>query len=179
MEMPETLASDTAKFKRPNGDSNSDDLSKFPLTKRTDPGQSQKVTFFPCTVVPDLTGGVTYFMCQASGYKLTSNKELPSPDQKFSRIIPKTSSIYSESTNTFKDTADSNQRYPMLAIIDVDGGSYSVKLARITNILGSGSKFTQTVYGKGTMGWEWLTESTNESDNYGSWGNTEAALLSL
>ena len=27
-------------------------------------------------------------MCQATGYKLTSNKELPSANQKFSKILP-------------------------------------------------------------------------------------------
>ena len=46
--------------------------------------------FSPVTVVSNITGGVTYFMCQATGYKLTSNKELPSNCQHFSVLIPKT-----------------------------------------------------------------------------------------
>jgi len=58
-------------------ESNSKHLTKFPLTKREDVGEAPS-GFFPYTPVPDLTGGVTYFMCQATGYKLTSNKELPS-----------------------------------------------------------------------------------------------------
>ena len=53
------------------------DLTKFPLTKRADVGEAT-TGFYPYTPVPNLEGGVVYFMCQATGYKLTSNKELPS-----------------------------------------------------------------------------------------------------
>nr|DAN37469.1 MAG TPA: hypothetical protein [Crassvirales sp.] len=54
------------------------DLTKFPLSKRGSIGEGDTKSFFPYVAVPNLTGGVTYFMCQATGYKLTSNKELPS-----------------------------------------------------------------------------------------------------
>ena len=70
--MTETLENDNVvwEFEEKN-------LTKYPLTKRTDAG-SAATGFYPYTPVPDLTGGITYFMCQATGYKLTSNKELPS-----------------------------------------------------------------------------------------------------
>ena len=38
------------------------DYTKFPLTKREDVGQAP-TGFFPYTSVPNLEGGVTYFMC--------------------------------------------------------------------------------------------------------------------
>jgi hypothetical protein len=70
--MEETLENDNVTWV--NGGK---DLTKFPLTKRADAGAAA-TGFYPYTPVPGLTGGVTYFMCQATGYKLTSNKELPS-----------------------------------------------------------------------------------------------------
>jgi len=57
-------------------------LSKFPLTTRTLPEPSS-TSFYPSEHVDSFyTGntGVIYFMCQATGFKLMSNKELPSPD---------------------------------------------------------------------------------------------------
>jgi hypothetical protein len=65
-------------------------------------------------------------MCQATGYKLTSNKELPSPYQKFSLIIPQ-SGLDSKG----KDSADVNQKYPMFAIISQSSNQTSIILARI------------------------------------------------
>ena len=176
MDMAETLENDTAEFKRDKANDSSDDLSKFPLTKRDSLGEATGTCFYPYTSVPDLVGGITYFMCQASGYKLTSNKELPSPDQKFSRIIPETKSTYNVDSGTFKDTASNNQKYPMLAIIDVNSGVYSIKLARLTNILSS-YKFTQSLYGTGTIGWQWLVEK--EGTNYGEWKDSENIFLSI
>ena len=154
--------------------------SKFPYTKRPNdlPALSeQSVNFYPCEPAPGLVGGVTYFMCQASGYKLTSNKELPSSNQKFSRIIPETISVYKEATKTYKDTASPEQKYPMFAIIQVNAGTYSIKLARVTNIFKS-NKFTQTNYSTGNMGLEWLQE--NSTDNFGTWNKTtESELISI
>jgi hypothetical protein len=114
-------------------------------------------------------------MCQATGYKLTSNKELPSSNQKFSRIIPQTTNKYNESTGTFKDTANSNQKYPMFAIIDVDDGTYGIKLARVLNIFNNNFTFAQNKYSTAPMTLQYLTE--NGTDNYGTWGNNENLLI--
>jgi len=57
-------------------------LSKFPLTTRELPEESS-TTFYPSQHVDNFYNnrkGVIYFMCQATGFKLMSNKELPSPD---------------------------------------------------------------------------------------------------
>ena len=175
MPMEATLENDYVDFY--NEEKNT---SKFPYTKRPNdlPALSeQSVNFYPCEPAPGLVGGVTYFMCQASGYKLTSNKELPSSNQKFSRIIPETISVYKEATKTYKDTASPEQKYPMFAIIQVNAGTYSIKLARVTNIFKS-NKFTQTNYSTGNMGLEWLQE--NSTDNFGTWNKTtESELISI
>lgn len=180
MTMSQTLENDWVSFYN-----NGKNTSKFPYVKRknsydgkgdnfTDRGDS--VGFFPAIPVENLTGGVVYFMCQASGYKLTSNKELPSQNQKYSEILPKTTATTSGTgdSTTYSDKADNNQKYPMFSIINVDNGVYSVKLARVAEVM-SNYAFTQTAYSTNPMKLQWLT--TNASDNFGSWGDTEKNLF--
>ena len=70
MNMDETLENDEVIWLK-----DGKNLTKFPLTKRNNVGDGDSTYFFPYTPVPDLQNGIIYFMCQASGYKLTSNKE--------------------------------------------------------------------------------------------------------
>jgi hypothetical protein len=79
-------------------------------------------------------------MCQASGYKLTSNKELPSNYQQFSRIIPQTTE------GAKSDNPDSNQKHPMITITKLSGNTYTIELIRIQNILSTSQSFTQQAY---------------------------------
>lgn len=167
--MEATLQNDTATFI--NEDLH---LTKFPLTKREDVGEA--VTgFYPYTPVPELTGGVIYFMCQATGYKLTSNKELPSANQKFSFIVPQTIN------KNGKDSASSEQKYPMFAIINLEtvGGSVDItaKLVRIKNIFTTDFKFNQVNYGTANAQLQYLSES--DSNNYGVWGDTKVDILHI
>ena len=102
--------------------------------------------FSPITIAEGIIASVkhhpvTYMMCQATGYKLTSNKELPSNYQHFSMTIPLTSEGASG------DKPDTNQKYPMFTITNMSGDNYTVKLVRIRNILSSGQTFTQQDYG--------------------------------
>ena len=145
------------------------DLTKFPLTKRDDVG-SAPLGFYPYTPVPDLQKGVTYFMCQATGYKLTSNKELPSANQKFSIVVPET-----KNSNN-KDTANDNQKYPMFGIIELDNSQYKIKLVRVANIF-EDFKFNQTTFSKDQMKLQYLT--TVPEHNYGTWQDTEKEMLIL
>lgn len=71
---------------------------------------------------------VTYFMVQATGYKLKSNKELPSANQTFSVIKPNTTIVNG------KDTADYSQESPMFATIKFDNNQWGISLYRIINI---------------------------------------------
>lgn len=176
MTMQRTLETDrNVEFFSKNENGSFKNLTKYPLVKRTDPGTNTGTIFYPCIPVPNLEGGVVYFMCQATGYKLTSNKELPSADQKFSRIIPQTTNKYNTVTQTFKDTANSNQKYPMFAIIDVDDGEYSIKLARVHNIFNSKFAFAQNKYSTAPLAIQYLTEKVG--DNYGTWSSTENLLI--
>ena len=68
---------------------------------------------------------VTYFMVQATGYKLKSNKELPSVNQTFSIIRPKTN---------LDNTAHYSQESPMFATIDYSYNQWGISLYRIVNI---------------------------------------------
>ena len=145
-------------------------LTKFPLTKRTDVGEPTGSIFFPYTAVPDLEGGVTYFMCQATGYKLTSNKELPSANQKFSLVVPNTI------IKNGKDTASSEQKYPMFGIISLDNTEYNIKLVRIANIF-KDFKFAQNVYSTEPMQLQYFKQVSE--NNYGQWVTTETTMLTL
>jgi hypothetical protein len=151
--------------------------TKFPLINmEITYGSNDPSEFLPGEYVSNLTNGVRYFMCQATGYKLTSNKELPSPKQIFSEFIPITV------PGTSKDTPDNNQKYPMFAIITIEENNiqYKVKLARIANIL-KNYTFTQQSFTTDNMELEYLVTkyvnlnkeevSANEGkpDGYGKW----------
>ena len=162
--MEETLENDNVIWIK-----DSKDLTKFPLTKREDAG-SASTGFYPYTPVPDLTGGVTYFMCQATGYKLTSNKELPSANQKFSMAVPQTSN------SGGKDKANENQKYPMFGIVKLDN-QYQVQLVRVANIFNSDFKFAQNVYSVDEMKLQYF--ETVPGNDYGKWGDEEKTMVTL
>ena len=141
--------------------------TKLPYTLRDNVGTGDSSVFYPYTYV-DTTGeyddhSVIYLMCQATGYKLTSNKELPSAAQKFSQLIPKTTI----DTTTGADKPDKNQRVPMFAVLKLTDSKIICEVARIQNIF-SGTTFTQSTYDTGNvMHTEYITLST--TDNYGKW----------
>ena len=86
--------------------------------------------YLPIIGVPNLEQGVIYFMCQATGYKQTSNKELPGVAQAFSMLLPLTT--YDSEKD--KDTASSWQQVPMFGILEFAGSERQLYLARIMNI---------------------------------------------
>lgn len=138
------------------------------VTSTTDSGY-----FSPMIADNNLSNGVTYFMCQATGYKLTSNKELPSNFQHFSRLIPKTGKKASGA-----DKADGAQQYPMFAIISLSGNSYNIELVRIRNIKDESShNFTQILYSKDTPLFEYA--SITSDSRYCGWTTTETSIISI
>lgn len=94
----------------------------------------------------DYDGFVTYSMCQATGYKLKSNKELPSTIQVFSKIIPVTNH------SADGDKPSGEQLYPMYSVLEFnnDCSEVFVSMNRITNIFKANGKdaFTQSDFGK-------------------------------
>lgn len=98
-------------------------------------------------------GFVSYSMCQATGYKLKSNKELPSAAQVFSKIIPMT--INDDPAGKGKDGASPEQLYPMYSVLEFnkDCSELTVTMNRITGIFKTNGedKFSQSDYGKTGM----------------------------
>ena len=132
--------------------------------------------YYICCTPTDTTnndnydGFVNYSMCQATGYKLKSNKELPCQYQVFSKIIPLTDHSGSS------DKPNANQLYPMYSILEFkyenlneyennNINAINVKMCRIKNIFASNGKdsFTQTSYGKNEPSIEYLIEVNKEN----------------
>ena len=144
--------------------------SKFPITYRgvnfinynKTELSNNKGKFYPC--IPkynfDITdpkyleydkydeyydNAVTYIMCQATGYKLKSNKELPTPYQKFSRIIPQTKPNENPGKN---DGPSNNQLFPIFIEYKFENDNNNIicktQLCRITNIFSSDKTFDQS-----------------------------------
>lgn len=113
---------------------------------------------------------VTYFMVQATGYKLKSNKELPSVNQTFSIIRPKTN---------LDNTAHYSQESPMFATIDYNSNQWGISLYRIVNIKTTAAtkitEFSSIKYSTKPMVTERLilnySESEGANENY--WYTTD------
>lgn len=177
MPMESTLANDLSV----NWIHNDINLSKLPLIDQTSTSNygftGDTSHFSPATLVLGLGSNttkyhpVTYMMCQATGYKLTSNKELPSNYQHFSKVIPLTTEGESG------DKPDGNQKYPMFTITDMNGDSYTVKLIRIQNILSASQTFTQQAYGTGTPYFQYAVSV--DGNRQCTWSNSETNLISI
>ena len=136
---------------------NSTKTPYIPQSLYTDFGESifntKKGSLFRCCTPLEVSDGgkynnfVTYSMCQATGYKLKSNKELPSEVQVFSKIIPKTKH------NDDGDKPSNEQLYPMYSVLEFndDFTELNVSMNRITGIFQTdgADKFAQGVYGSG------------------------------
>lgn len=153
--------------------------------------------FLPCHIVSETwaeshnISPVIYFMCQATGYKLTSNKELPTPKQRFSILVPKTDDTGKS------DAANANQKNPMYSVITLNNANktYSLELVRVRGIfndtnpfsLGTaikGFKFNQQDYGKKPINLQYTKLGTlsidnafNPEYNYGEFLNSQTNLF--
>ena len=166
-------------------------LSKFPLTLRQKPeGEDPTLVFYPSEFVSEFKNGkkgVIYFMCQATGFKLLSNKELPSPSQTFSQFLPKSDIKRDGENNIIDSKANNDQRSPMFAIIELPSShKLNIKLLKLDNIQSAPNKlFTQINYGKGDIELKSLVPSnsseipsgTQVTWNYGYWLNGEHYLI--
>lgn len=170
MTMTSTLENDDTVTWMDDGGHNTSKLPYVPsglANDATDASTSGLIS--PATVNASVTGGVTYFMCQATGYKLTSNKELPSNCQHFSILIPETTS---------DGKADGNQQYPMFSVIDMSGDNYEIQLIRIRNIKEETKHvFTQLRYAEGTPTFEWAVLGVDS--RYCTWANSKNVVISI
>ena len=115
-------------------------------------------------------GGVIYMMCQATGFKLKSNKELPGPSQRFSFIIPRTK------PGDSGDTPSDEQLQPMYTEIHPD--THEAYLLRLKNIHNGKKVLSQTDYGTKAIVPEYLhRNSKTEVNMYGQWTTNKKLLL--
>lgn len=160
MTMLRTLENDNVYWKKEVG-GRSTDLSKFPILQnyieKEDPENGYFYPFTNDTSNNYKDNFVTYLMCQATGYKQTSNKELPTNYQSFSKLIPK-SNITIEDGVVVDSKADNQQKYPMYVDVDILTGK--VYLKRISNIQ-KDYKFTQSNFSTTAMVEELAILSTN------------------
>ena len=116
-------------------------------------------------------------MCQATGYKLKSNKELPSINQRFAKVIPETNIADSKPSN--------KQLYSMFTEITMDNDQFNVYLYRILNItLGTDKKeslLTQLDYSIKKCSYEYLLSEADGESNiiFGKWQKNKLPLLTL
>ena len=161
--------------------------SKFPLMLVDKGNPIDDSVLYPYTKIDSFvsnadvnhTDGVVYFMCQASGFKLFSNKELPSIDQKFSQFLPKST----VSGSTYK--ASSDQRSPMYARIELSD-TYSIKLMKLLNIQSKPTVLlTPLTYGTSPVEYQYLinvnsdTSATEDEKLYGKWSKNANNLLEI
>lgn len=116
---------------------------------------------------------VRYFMMQATGYKLKSNKELPSQNQRYSCIIPKTTLKSDNSDKPASDqqkpmygeiyfTTVGNQEYINLSIIRIN----NILTTDTNNFLESANIFTQMDYCTSPMQLEYVREFKSDESGY-------------
>jgi hypothetical protein len=121
--------------------------------------------------------GVVYFMCQATGYKQTSNKELPGTSQAFSKVLPTTK--FSDG----KDTASVEQQLPMFGVIEI-GTTYDIQLIRIKGIQTNKAVALYTdKYSTEPMKLEYLKVVSNSQDpieaRFGQWTETVSKTIQI
>ena len=203
MSMPRTLKTDTVNFDLyyKNGElydtavegSTQIHSSKFPIMKLPEtpgitPGINKGVNiWYPYFGVDnELTDGVIYCMCQATGYKLKSNKELPSINQRFAYIIPE--------TDIDKGKPANNQLYSMFTEIEMDetNNKFNIYLYRILNITlntpggeesggVTAKEFTQLAYQTKACSYEYLTHESHKNKDkiFGTWKTTRTPMIKV
>ena len=166
--MHNTLANDDLIWTNENYSAH---LSKLPIINESDytgyTDHTESGYIHPKTIDHNNSKqGVVYYMCQATGYKLTSNKELPSPYQEFAQLIPSTGKKADGS-----DSPDGNQRRPMFSIIDFDVNEkdFSIALIRIENILTSKFVFSQTTHGTDELVCKYAVVKTDGDKKFCDW----------
>ena len=124
-------------------------------------------------------------MCQSTGYKLKSNKELPSTNQKFGYVIPKTNNQIT-ANGTFEDKPNVNQLISIYTEVDFVNNdnniTANVYMRRIDNITktkenNKESLFSQLDYSTKPCQYEYLVY--NSSDMYGKWVSDMRPLVTV
>ena len=118
--------------------------------------------------------GIVYFMCQATGYKQTSNKELPGYAQVFSKVLPKTSFTYNSKTSKYESKANNAQKYPMFGEVTFSEGKYTLYLSRIIDIQNGATALYLDSYSTASPSYEYLNI---EGSRFGSWSSNKTSIM--
>ena len=157
------------------------DTTKFPIME-VENGVDLGVSINSGTLWPyygvqnDEYPKVTYLMCQATGFKLKSNKELPSSQQKFSYVIPKT-----DNSGT-ADSPNDNQLKPMFVEVVLNRGNFTAYLRRIEEITNGTKLFSQQAFSTKPAKFMYLKGNESDGTNeamFGHWVNEKTALVEL
>lgn len=112
---------------------------KFPTAWKTDENFRQHKHLCTFELVEKITAPV-YAMCQATGYKHTSNKELPAPNIPWLRnYFPATIKVTDQTTITA--TVNAGQRYPFYIIWHVTPTKITGTVKKINYVFTSAGKF--------------------------------------
>lgn len=121
-------------------------LAKMPVIQVTDESQiltSSDYTNFARYEVVSKFDAPTYVMCQASGYKLVSNKEQPSGSQ---YTIPWLLSYFKAKTSAASPKENYLQHYPMYIRYDLTEDSITVTAKQVGNIWVHDAEETKATY---------------------------------
>ena len=112
---------------------------KFPSAWKTDNNFKQHKHLCTFELVDNITAPV-YAMCQATGYKHTSNKELPAPNIPWlRRYFPATVKVVDQTNITA--TVNTGQRYPFYIIWNVTPTQITGTVKKINYVFTSAGKF--------------------------------------
>jgi hypothetical protein len=184
-------------------------LTKYPIIEgeRDKIKATKPIKYIIPGTITNTNYGVIYHMCQATGFKLMSNKELPAPEQVFTRYFPHSRLSYNNNTGKVTDSkASGEQRRPMYSVIDLETSVVTVsnseikeytiigKLIRLTNIQkAAGKLFSQLVHGVNPIVAEYLydnslvvadddvvTEGNDKTQwKYGGWRIGEENIINI
>lgn len=112
---------------------------KFPVAWKTDDNYKQHKHLCTFELVDNITAPV-YAMCQATGYKHTSNKELPAPNIPWLRhYFPATVKVVDQTNITA--TVNAGQRYPFYIIWNVTPTQITGTVKKLNYVFTSAGKF--------------------------------------
>ena len=159
-----------------NGTANKFNLTKLPIICKKDYNivdHTDTTVIHPRVLDPTTPdyNGIIYFMCQATGYKLTSNKELPAPYQEFSQLIPKTE------VKNGSESASNDQKHPMFGVVTFGSSNITIDLVAVRGIFNDKYKFTQTAYGKEKPVLYYATPKANSQ--FCTWETTANHIITI
>lgn len=153
--------------------------TKFPYIVKPESVKDEDLSgfYYPYVTASTLNHSVVYFMCQATGYKQASNKELPSDYQGFSCLIP----------GQTDGKAAADQKFPMFAVVYMeDESKYDIKLVRVKNVMTDDKKhvFTQLQHGTSAPSFEYAKSNIGNTDpkvfqRHCSWVDTDSVIVSV